>query len=383
MKRTFKTRSFAGWGPGKALLCVLVVASGLLMLAGCGSSDSSSDSSGASTDNSTEAGTGGGSSEAAAVIAEAEKPITGWDGFGSPFKPPSGKKITLIECSSLGTGCVLTAEAAQDAAKEIGWESTIVNGKGDPTVWNAAIKNAVATNSDGIILFAISPEVIPDGIAAAEAAGIPVVSALIGPKPKGGAQTITDLSNTAERFAAVVAVNNEDGKTLILDAPEFQFIHEENEVLVEDLEGFCPSCESEVKAFDFATMATKLSSQVASEVRADPSISLIVAPFGAAVPFVRQGLQQIGSDAQIITEGETEVLESTGDGVQLATIASSADWMGWESLDDLARLVTGEPVKETPLQTRLFTAENNDDIAAFLASEEFDFKAEYRKLWGK
>jgi ribose transport system substrate-binding protein len=387
MIRSFLRRTLAAfrWSTGSGLLCLSVLVAGALLVAGCGSSgggSSSSESTGGTEGASTaEGGAGAAGGKAAEVVAQAEKPIESWDGFGSPIKPPSGKKVTLIECSSLGTGCVKTAETSAEAAKELGWETNIVNGKGDPTVWNAAIKNAVATKADGIILYAISPAVVTEGIAAAEAAGIPVVSALIG--PKASSLVVTDLNNTAERLAAVAALDNEDGKTLILDSPEFQFIHEQSEALVKDLEGFCPACEAEIQAFDFATMATKLPSQVASEVRADPSIELIVAPFSAAVPFVRQGLQQVGSHAKITCEGEAEVLESTGDGTQLATVAAPAGWLGWQSVDDLARLLLDEPVSETALPTRLFTEKNSDEVGEWEGDSEIDFRAEYKKLWGK
>src|SRR5205823_5011653 len=128
----------SAFGRTLAAAGALALAAGIA--AGCGSGSSGTDGSGAGAGAPSSNGSAAGVTAAGRIVAQASKPIASWNGFGKPVAAPSGKHIVAIECSSLGVGCVQGANATREAASVLGWSTDVVNGKGDPTVWNAAIQ---------------------------------------------------------------------------------------------------------------------------------------------------------------------------------------------------------------------------------------------------
>jgi ribose transport system substrate-binding protein len=363
------------WHKAVSLAGAMALAAALA--AGCGSSDGNDDSSaGASAVPSSAA-----SAAAAKIVARASKPIASWDGFGPAIKPPAGKHIVAIECSSLGVGCVQGATAVKEAAGSLGWSADVVNGKGDPTVWNSAIQNAVASRADGIVLMAISPELVKDGIAKAKAAGIPVAAALVG--PKADALAVPDAQDGGQSMAAYLTqVSGGKANILVLSDAEFALTDARNKAMTSALGQSCLGCKVKTVEFTFATMPTKLPGQIASTLQADPAIDYVVAPFDAAATFVRQGIQQGGGKAKLASfEGDPPTLKTIGDGVQIADLATPNVWVGWQSVDNIARILLKQPVADAPLPTRLFTTENKGDAADW--DGDFDFKSKYKHLWGR
>ncbi|HEY2055439.1 MAG TPA: sugar ABC transporter substrate-binding protein [Solirubrobacterales bacterium] len=363
----------------KAVLVLVGLCALMALAAGCGSSSSSS-----STDPGPEAGGGGGSTGAAsAAVAAAEKPIASWNGFGPAIKPPSGKHIVAIECSSVGVGCVQDSNAVKAAGEKLGWSTSVVNGKGDPTVWNSAVQSAVASKADGIVLAAISPAIVKGAVAEAEKAGIPVIATLSG--PPADALVLPDGQTGGTMMANfLTADSGGSADVLILNAPEFQDPAERNEILEQQLEEACGGCSQEVATFSFGTMAEKLSSQVSSALQADPNINYVVAPFDAAEPFVLQGIAAAGrTEVKLGTfEGDPKAMEGIGQGSHAADVATPNEWVGWAAVDDLARLMGSEKVAPiTTVPVRLFTAKNAAEAAGWKG--DLDFEGEYLKLWGK
>ena len=358
----------------------LMTASAVVLTAaavGCGS-DSTEEGAGAAAGTTASSNNGA----AAKIVAAASQPITAWDGFGEPIKPPTGKRVVAIECSSLGVGCVQGAEAVKEAGQTLGWTTDIVNGKGDPTVWNSAIQTAVSGGADGIVLFAISPALVKDGIAKAKAAGVPVAAAFVG--PKADALSVVDAEASGKIMAGYLAeaAAGGEGNTLVLNDGEFSLTAERNTAMIAELAKLCPKCKTKKVEFTFATMPTKLAGQVAAALQADPTINRVTMPFDAAATFVRQGIQQSGSKAKIASfEGDPPVLKTVGDGVQDADLASPNVWTGWQAVDNLARLMTNNPVSDAPLPVRLFTAQNKAEAADW--DGDLDFRAKYAELWGK
>lgn len=370
------------WAFSRGTACIVAIALMGTFVTACGDDDGENGGGGAGTGSVAETTANDGMLAAAKEkVDQASQPISKWDGFGGEVSPPSGKRVVAIECSSLGVGCVQGAKAVKEAGAELGWKTDIVNGKGDPTVWNAAVKNAVASKADGIVLLAISPALVKDGIAEAKSAGIPVVSAFVG--PKADAMVATDPKVGGEAMAAYLAdASKGRGKFLVLNDAEFPIVVERFKVMVDELKSMCPDCKVKTADFTFATMVTKLPGQVASAIQADPDIDFVVAPFDASIAFVRQGLQRGGGKAKIASfEGDPDVMKTIGDGVMAADMAGSNVWAGWQSLDNLVRAMLDEPVVDTPMPQRLFTAANKEAAANW--EGDFDFRTKYRQLWGK
>src|SRR5258708_34074641 len=92
----------------------------------------------------------------AAVISEAKdyvKKVSGtpstWPGPKTSPKVAQGKSVTIISCAQASNGSV-DAQAAYDAALELGWKPTIIDGKGDHSLSNAALRSAASATPSAI-----------------------------------------------------------------------------------------------------------------------------------------------------------------------------------------------------------------------------------------
>src|SRR5262245_6825410 len=77
-----------------------------------------------------------------------------WKGPTTPTKAQRGKKVVVISCSQ-ATACAQEVDGVVEGGKAIGWDMQVVDGKGDPSVYSASIRNAVTGGADGIVLASI------------------------------------------------------------------------------------------------------------------------------------------------------------------------------------------------------------------------------------
>ena len=55
-----------------------------------------------------------------------------FQGPTEPAKAPKGVKLAIVSCSATLKGCQIPAEAAVEAAKALGWEAAIFDGRANP-----------------------------------------------------------------------------------------------------------------------------------------------------------------------------------------------------------------------------------------------------------
>jgi ABC-type sugar transport system substrate-binding protein len=114
---------------------------------------------------------------------------------GSAFTPTPGKTIGIVSASQEDPIDVKIAAATQEAATAVGWKSVVLDGKGTPGGWNAAIQQFVQQKVDGIVDDAVADSAVPAALAAASAAHIPVISV--------GAGTLASKPIAHPSFASV------------------------------------------------------------------------------------------------------------------------------------------------------------------------------------
>lgn len=90
--------------------------------------------------------------QAKARLAQLAKPS---DAKGKPKSTPKwkrGEKIWIISCDQTLVGCSLPAQSTQQAAKFVGWNVTIFDGKSNPALYAQGVNQAIAAHADAIIL---------------------------------------------------------------------------------------------------------------------------------------------------------------------------------------------------------------------------------------
>lgn len=316
------------------------------------------------------------------------QPVSDFPGPEDGVTPPANAKITVITCSATGEQCVRVADGVQDAAKILGWDVNVVDGKGQPATWNAAMSEAIASQADGIVLAAVPPALVGDGMAAAKSAGIPVVFDL-GLEAQGADVLVTpDRPDHGKLLADFIARDSGGkGSVLLLRDPEFPDLEAMDDAFEAELKSACPDCTiADTQTFTLGGMAQELSGIVQTSLQTNPDVTYVFTPFDAASTFVNQGIRAAGaSDIKVIgTGGDGSSITSLKSGELYASMGVPAEWMGFQSVDALARIFTDAEVPEVPVVQGLITQDNIDEQAPDGTYDGgFDYVSAYKKVWGK
>lgn len=325
-----------------------------------------------------------------ASVTAAQQPVTTY-AFGPAFAAPKGKKVVIITCGSLGIGCVFGAKGAQEAAAVLGWTSSVIDGKFDPSTWNTAVQQAVANGADGIILLAVNPALIQGGLDRARAAKIPVVDVLQ-PRFPGAPAIDGDVTSDHAAAGAIVAnwIASDSGgaaHVLILDVSEFPEVMTRNDALASELARVCPSCKVERQRFGAALAAQRLAPLVTAQLREHPDIGYVTGPYDATGTFIAQGIRQAQATAKVKYvnfEGNPIGFDLMKGGEQAAEMAVASPFAGWLAADVLARKIAGrDGPDEVAIPQRLFVAGGPSPTGDRGWDMDFDYKAALGKVWLK
>jgi ribose transport system substrate-binding protein len=386
---------------GSRLVCALLIV-GLVAVgaAACGGGSDSS-SSGSSTSSPEEATTtssndSGVSAQAESTYGKFAEPVTTFVGGPTePVKPPTGKKLTIVTCSFQGVTCVRAAEGAKSAAETLGYSAKIVDGQGNPAVWNSAILTAVSEKADGIILTAVSAPLVTGAIAAANKADIPVAATLDTEGEGLAVKANTVRSEVVSANSAYVA--KESGASakvlLISDVSEFPDLKQDEELWPKELEADCNGgCEVADKLeFTLETAAQRLPGDVAQALQSNPEIKYIALPFDTIIPFVEQGMRQAGKNGQVKMIGanaDPPSIKSIEAGEMQMSLGAPAEWIGWDAVDGLVRVMAGKelpPLEKgvTNYKVPMRYVDESDNPGPQGWTGEYDYEAAFKKLWGK
>jgi ribose transport system substrate-binding protein len=93
-------------------------------------------------------------SDAKAAVAKYAGPQTTWEGPTKAPKPEAGKKIVFLSGDEQNDISHLYGVYIKEAGEKLGWNVTVIDGKGSPTSWLAGLNQAIALKPDGIAMFA-------------------------------------------------------------------------------------------------------------------------------------------------------------------------------------------------------------------------------------
>jgi ribose transport system substrate-binding protein len=377
----------------KQIVAAAVLASGMA-LAACGSSDDDggSTSTGASGSSASATTSKAADSAAQKVVDEFSSKVT-WPGPNDPVTPPSGKKLTVIICGSQGITCVRVGNGVKAAGQALGYSVKVVDGRSDPTVWNQAIKGAVADKTDGIALAAVPPALVADAIKSATAAGIPVAAGL---STAGPAQVKANPNRTdiARANGAYIAIDS-GGKANVLsirddEFPETKFT---SDLLPRQLAQMCSACKvTEEIDFTLALAAQRLASKVTQALRNHPEINYVTTPFDTVNVFVQQGIaaaQKKGKVKIVGVGGDPPSVDAIKAGDEVSSFGEPGEWVGWMLTDGLVRLFAKKSVPPLDKTTdsnydvpqRYITAKTPLDPQGWQGG--YDFQTKFKQLWGK
>jgi ribose transport system substrate-binding protein len=312
-----------------------------------------------------------------------------WPGSKTSPKAAQGKSVVIISCAQ-ASNCSIDSQSAFDAATELGWKATIVDGKGDPSIYNASIRNAVNAKADGIINISVPTALVQDGLRYAAEHKVPVINAsdITSRDPLVFGNVEHPGTVQGEMLGQWIIADSE-GKAgvVILRDDEFPGIKEKEDNVSQVLKT-CAGCKilDEVRlTIQQATTPSTMQQQVQSLLaRFGKDVNYIVAPFGTIDGLVAPALRGANrTDVKIVGyDGNKQQMQLCQQGKVNAIAVTMFTWTGWGAVDQLNRAFQGE--KPAPQLVPAFLMTKDTCTGTKMAQDvsTFDYKAEYRKLWG-
>lgn len=321
-----------------------------------------------------------------------------WAGPTDPAPAPKKKlSLALISCSSTLRGCVTPLIGASEAAKVLGWTTTMYDGGGNPVAWNTAFLNAVSSGADAILFTSINPLLIQQGLEAAKNANIPVISASSGSSdpnppvaiPDGMAWPLLDVSQSfvvTGRQMADWVIKDSGGKANVLVMTDKEYTSGVSQAgAVDEINKRCPDCQ--ISTFDFlgADFAS-LANRTIAYLRSNPGINYIIAPYDPAAAVIVPAAVQAGmTDLKICSLlGNQQNVEFIRKGeIQLCDAAYDNVYAGWAMVDQLIRHLTNLPFAQ-PLGENtpaVLLDKSNLPPAGTEWQTSIPYREKYQALW--
>lgn len=318
-----------------------------------------------------------------------------WTGPAASPAAAKGKKIVCINADSKNAVEALWGKTTSEAAKKIGWEIVVLDGKGTVQGQVAALNQAISMQVDGIVMSA-NAEPLQASLQSAKEQGIPVVgihaSNVPGPNPDLNLRFNCTTSGTEIGKAMadfVIADSKGKGRAIILYDAQYAIAREKAEAMRAQL-ATCPT----VEVLDYVNSplseVAKNMPQLTSTWIArygTPFYVLSIADyfFDFATPTLRAGgvpaedVKLLGADGIV---GAYQRIRT--DDYQIVTIPEPSTMFGYMSVDALNRIFNGEEVADFIPDVYIVTADNVDEEGGtqnmFVPSN--DFESRYLKMWG-
>ena len=335
-------------------------------------------------------------SDAKAAVAKYAGPQTTWEGPTSAPKPEAGKKIVFLSGDEQNDISHLYGVYMQEAAKELGWSVTVIDGKGSPTSWLAGLNQAIALKPSGIAMFADAAS-LQDPIKAGAAQGIKFVglhaAGLPGPQPDIGLfVNIQEDPREIGKAEADWAIADSNGKArvVVLTHNEYAIAKVKSTATKDQIEK-CGGCKLLAYVNSPASEAAQRQPQLTTSWVQRFGLPLYATSVGDndwdfAVPVLRSGGVDPSQVKLIGADGNRSAYDRIrkGDQYQTVTVSEPIELQAWQAIDELNRAFHGAPPSGFVQPPFLVTKENvhseGGDKNTFIPSN--NYKAHYLAIWG-
>jgi len=334
--------------------------------------------------------------KAKAAVAKYAGPQTTWEGPTSAPPPDRGKKIVFLSGDEQNDISHLYGVYIKEAGLTLGWDVTIIDGKGSPTSWLAGMNQAIALKPDGIALFADAAS-LQDPIKAGVAQGIKFVglhaAGLPGPQPN--LNVFVNIQEDPREIGKAeadwaIADSNGTARVVILSHNEYAIAKVKSMATKHEIE-LCGGC----KVLDYvnspASEAAQRQPQLTTSWIQRFGLPIYATSVGDndwdfAVPVLRSGGVAPDQAKLIAADGNRSAYDRIrkGDQYQVVTVSEPIELQAWQAIDELNRAFHNQPPSGFVQPPFLVTKENihaeGGDQNTFIPSN--DYKKHYLAIWG-
>jgi ribose transport system substrate-binding protein len=337
---------------------------------------------------------------AKAFVQQAEAHADQWDGPTTGPKAQTGKLIICVNSDSRNGGVKGVADGIAEAAKVIGWNSRIIDGRGEVEGRAQAFGQAIALKPQGIVINGFDAKEIQTLVDQANAQGIAVVgwhaATVAGAieKPKVFFNVTTPAEETS-KAAAYLAIANSDGKAgvVIFTDSAFTIALAKSNAMAEVIKQ-CKTCQILETRIQSLGAATKDMPQVTASLlqrygkKWTYSLAINDLYFDGMVPALNAAdIKPAGQLFNISAgDGSTSAYQRIrSNQYQFATIPEPLNEQGWQLIDELNRAFAGEKPSGFTNKVHIVTHENIefDGGKKSLFDPDNGYRDQYKKIWGK
>jgi len=333
--------------------------------------------------------------------------LTAANTFEAPSEPfevgaaLEGKLVSVIVSGASAAFVQAFIEGVQDSTELLGARVDVQDSEYDPIKAAELIDKAVAAGASAIVMQGVDANSVAASVRAAADAGIAVIEATsrdagaVSEELKEiGVAAISSFCYTcAGEQLADAAVDITDGNVnaMIYNVPGLSVTDAMLAGFESRLAEVAPDAKVTVVDAPVADWEANLATLTTSNLQINPDINVLVPVFDSMVGLIEPALASAGlTDKAIATYNASEsALQMLKDeNIVKANIGGSPYWLGWASLDQVARIASGnEPVADGLLPHRQFDASNIQDVDLSAPQQawygDFDLAGAYATLWGR
>jgi ribose transport system substrate-binding protein len=330
----------------------------------------------------------------------AEEAVPTYHGPTSGPKPQAGKHVFTIVCAATNPGCVQMGTAIKESDDAVGWKTTIMDGKGSPSVTNQDMITAVNSGADAIVLDAIDSRTVVQGMEAARKAHVVVGSNasdnVVGKGLTNVAFEVSAATRPSGKSLADYFVVSSNGHAQVasLHVSTIPGTQHRYEAFMKEFK-MCAGCKVVSDQTYGLVSQSDFTSLIKATVAAHPDIQYIFLDISQYATIAGNALGQLGLAQKIHVAG-IDCLPPEIESIKLnkGEVACSYDQLeqsGWATTNELTRYWAGLkplPTIEDQVPVRLLTKSIIPNCnpnttgcrASFMGT--FTLKPYYLKLWG-
>lgn len=376
----------------------------LALAAACGGSSSggATASSGSTNQQAPSAGASGATSATLAALYKGT--LTAPSSASRPAA--KGKKIVIISAGQSSISSSIPVNAAQAAAKAMGWQSTIYDGQLNPANAPGLVRQAISSGANGIILDSVDCPTAKAAMQEAKAKGIVLIPLYSfdcnDPLFGGGGPGVfnasinygvsnADVGKFTEKYGAaqadaVIAATHGQAKVIFFNDLEVSVLKYTGKGFLDEL-AKCSGCKVvDNVQFTGAELGSALQQKATSALLQHPEANAVKSPYtSATILGIAPAVAQSGRSSQIYVMGgegfapELDLVRAH-QGVNAAMVVPS-DWTGWAAVDTMNSVFIHQPPAVSGLGWQLVDSTHNLPASGGFVPK-VDYQAIYKKAWG-
>ena len=335
--------------------------------------------------------------EARRIVSAATQPAPPWNGprAGPPAAP--GKHIAIVDEDLRNGGVLGVVDGVVEAAKVVGWTVKVFDAGGTPEGRQLMLANALAARPDGLLLVGSDAHSLATLLQPFARQGIPVVGwhVAVRPGPVSGTAVAMNVSTDplevahVAALAATVQSGGHAGVVIFTDT-SLELPKAKAEAMAAAIRT-CGGCKLlEIRDLPISR-SPELMPGATRELLArygdrwTSALAINDIYFDYATPVLTQaGRNSVA--LRMISAGdgsESAFLRIRNGAFQTATVAEPLTLHGWQLVDEMNRLLAGEPVTGYVFPVHLVTAENigSDGGDRLLYDPANGYRDLYRRVW--